>query len=315
MRGATISAPVRRPAVAGGFYPSEREALSDLVAGLLAEAGYAPGATTATARVPMGILVPHAGLSYSGRVAAAGWRRIATTETPAAAAPAAPPMLSPAPGPTIVLLGTNHVAGWLDGVGTWDAGAWRTPLGDIEVDAGLARAIVDLGKPFVVDLSAHSGEHSIEVQLPFIQVVAPAARIVPLAIAAGTGPDAIAAGHRLGELLAERRRAGEPIVVGISSDMAHYPPAGVCSGAIEALLPAIVVLDAAGLARAEADLRHAGIHGLACGMCGIEPTVLGLAVLAAMGARTGTRLAAATSADAGGPRDRTVGYLAVAFDA
>ena len=133
--------------------------------------------------------------------------------------------------------------------------------------------------------------------------------------AAGTGPDAITAGQRLGELLAERRRAGDPIVVGISSDMAHYPPAGVCSGAIEALLPSIVALDAAGLARAEAGLRHAGIHGLACGMCGIEPTVLGLAVLAAMGARAGTRLAAATSADAGGPRDRTVGYLAVAFDA
>jgi hypothetical protein len=313
MRGATISAPVRRPAVAGGFYPSEREALSDLVAGLLVEVGSAPGSTTGGG-LPIGILVPHAGLSYSGLVAAAGWRRVEAPETPATAAPS-PPMLPPTPPPTVVLLGTNHVAGWLDGVGAWDVGAWRTPLGDVEVDAGLASAIVDLGKPFVVDLLAHSGEHSIEVQLPFVQVVAPAARIVPLAVAAGTGPDAITAGQRLGELLAERRRAGDPIVVGISSDMAHYPPAGVCSGATEALLPPIVALDAAGLARAEAGLRHAGIHGLACGMCGIEPTVLGLAVLKAMGAHAGTRLAAATSADAGGPRDRTVGYLAVAFDA
>jgi hypothetical protein len=314
MRGATISAPVRRPAVAGGFYPSEREALADLVAGLLVEAGSAPGATTGAAGLPLGILVPHAGLSYSGLVAAAGWRQVSTPETPATAAPP-PPMLPPAPAPTVVLLGTNHVAGWLDGVGAWDAGGWRTPLGDVEVDAGLARAIVELGKPFVVDLLAHSGEHSIEVQLPFVQTVAPTARIVPLAVAAGTGPDAIAAGQRLGELLAERRRAGDPIVVAISSDMAHYPPAGVCSGATEALLPPLVALDATGLARAEAGLRHAGIHGLACGMCGIEPTVLGLAVLKAMGTHIGTRLAAATSADAGGPRERTVGYLAVAFDA
>ncbi len=85
--------------------------------------------------------------------------------------------------------------------------------------------------------------------------------------------------------------------------------------ATEALLPAILGLDPAALAALEADMRLARIRGLACGMCGIEPAVLGLAALRTMGAASGTKLAATTSADAGGPSDRTVGYLAVRFDA
>jgi AmmeMemoRadiSam system protein B len=291
---------VRHPAVAGGFYPADPDDLAELVGGLLAEAAHVTHEPTTERGVLLGILVPHAGLSYSGLVAAAGWRRLQRLGERV---------------PTIVLLGTNHVAGWLDGVAAWDAGAWQTPLGDVGVDAELAGSIVGLGPPFIIDRAAHSGEHSIEVQLPFVQTVAPKALIVPLAVASGTGPDAVQAGRRLGELLAERRRDGKPVVLAISSDMAHYPPAGACSAATEALLSPIASLDPTELARAEADLRHAGVHGLVCGMCGIEPTVLGLAALRAMSATTGRRLAAATSADAGGGWDRTVGYLAVEFDA
>ncbi len=166
-----------------------------------------------------------------------------------------------------------------------------------------------------MDRDAHRGEHSLEVQLPLLVAVAPGARIVPLAVSAGTGRRAIEAGERLGRLLAARRAAGDRIVLAISSDMAHYPPADACARATEALLPAILGLDAARLAALEEDMRVAGIRGLACGMCGIEPAVLGLAALRAMGATAGTVLAASTSADAGGPPDRTVGYLAVRFDA
>ena len=167
----------------------------------------------------------------------------------------------------------------------------------------------------MVDRDAHRGEHSLEVQLPLLDAVAPGARIVPLAVSAGTGRRAIEAGERLGRLLATRRSAGDRIVLAISSDMAHYPPADACARATEMLLPAILGLDPASLAALEEDLRQARIRGLACGMCGIEPAVVGLAALRAMGATAGTALAASTSADAGGPRDRTVGYLAARFDA
>jgi MEMO1 family protein len=298
---------VRQAAVAGMFYPASGATLRTLVDGLFAAAERLPQVhadDTAGRGVPAGILVPHAGLVYSGIVAAAGWSRLRV-----------PPAHTVAEPLTVVILGTNHGAGWLDGVAAWEVGSWSTPAGPASVDAELAQAIVGLGPPFLVDRGAHEGEHSIEVQLPLLHAIDPAARVVPLAVSAGRGAKAIDSGSRLGSLLAARRAAGARIVLAISTDMAHYPLAGACEDATERLLPPILALDAADLARREDELRHAGIRGLACGMCGIDPAVLGLAALRAMGATAGSVLAAATSADAGGPAARTVGYLAARFDA
>lgn len=313
-------ATVRSPAVAGGFYPGSRHGLEAIVGDLLADAARLPGmAAWAGLPLPAGLLVPHAGLVYSGVVAAAAWSGLAATAAGSrlvgsTAAPAGTAGRPPAPPITVLLLGTNHRAAWLDGIGAWDAGTWRTPLGDVPVDEVVAAAIVELGPPFLADRDAHDDEHSIEVQLPLLQAVAPSARIVPLAVAAGTGSQAVDAGRRLGELLARLRTAGTSIVVAISTDLAHYPPAAAAEEVTEALLPSILALDAAGLAAREAAVRQARIPGLVCGMCGIEPAVLGLAALCAMGATSATFLAASTSADAGGPADRSVGYLAVRFD-
>ena len=273
--------------------------------GLFADAARLPGAATRP-DLPLGILVPHAGLVYSGVPAAAAWASL----RPAPGGPG-----DPGHPPVFVLLGTNHRAAWLDGVGVWEDGAWTMPTAQVEVDSALAAEVVALGPPFMIDRDAHRGEHSLEVQLPLLVHAAPSARIVPLAVSAGTGRLAIEAGARLGRLLAARRSAGDRVVLAISSDMAHYPPADACARATETLLPAILDLDPAALAALEADMRLARIPGLACGMCGIEPAVLGLAALRAMGAVSGTLLAATTSADAGGPGDRTVGYLAARFDA
>jgi AmmeMemoRadiSam system protein B len=96
--------------------------------------------------------------------------------------------------------------------------------------------------------------------------------------------------------------------------MAHYPVDDACEEVTDALLPSIKDVDPAGLAAREIAVRNARIPGLVCGMCGIQPAVMGLAALRAMGATAGMRIAASTSADADGPRDRTVGYLAVAFN-
>lgn len=294
-------AAIRRPSVAGSFYPAEPTLLTTLVDELLVRADRLAAHVDPIDGTVLGLLVPHAGLVYSGVVAAAGWRLLG--------------MEPRDPLPTVVVLGTNHGAAWLDGVAAWEAGAWRTPLGDLAIDVDLAEAIVELGPPFVVDREAHVGEHSIEVQLPLLQVVEPEARIVPLSVAAGTGEDAIAAGGRLGELLARRRAAGQRVLLAISSDMAHYPPSLECDHVTAELLPSILHLDPDALARAERDVVDGGIPGLVCGMCGIGPTVLGLAALRGFGATRGIRLAAATSADAGGPTHRTVGYLSAAFTA
>ena len=310
----------RPAAVAGTFYPADPARLSRMTVTMLEGAASAasdrasdapgspaaPGASGAplssatlgpagAPSSPLGILVPHAGLAYSGLVAAAAWRLIGD-------------------GATVVILGTNHTAAWLHGVGVWEAGSWRTPLGTVSVDAELASEILALGLPIGPDPAAHLGEHSIEVQLPLLRAVAPGARIVPLAVGAGTGDGAIAAGVRLGSLLARKRAEGAAIVLAISTDMAHYPPADAAIGVTRRLLPAIEGLLPGELARVEAAIRGDGArHGIVCGMCGIEPAVLGLAALRAIGATSGYALASATSADAGADPRRAVGYLSVVF--
>lgn len=291
--GAERSVVVRRAAVAGSFYPAEPGRLRALVTRLTEEARRRyPGAAEVAAAA--GILVPHAGLQYSGIVAAAGW-------------------LAAGPATTVVVLGTNHRAGWLRGIGAWHRGAWRTPLGDVLVDEDLADAILALGGPFEIDLDAHREEHSIEVQLPLLRVLLPDARLVPLAVSTGTGLGGVEAGARLGRLLAAHWGRGERIVLAISSDMAHYPPHDVALEVTSRFREAILDVDPGAVATRESALRRQAVRGLACGMCGIEPAVVGLAALRAAGVAGGIALASATSADAGGPEDRTVGYFAAAF--
>ncbi len=293
----TASAVRRRPAVAGSFYPADPSTLAEMVDGHLAiAAARATRGETPHVDEPLGLLVPHAGLVYSGVAAAVAWRLVAGHA----------PL-------SVVLLGTNHSAGWLTGIGAWEAGAWTTPLGDVAVDEDLAAEVLELGEPFVVDRAAHRSEHSLEVQLPYLQRIEPTARIVPLAVSLGRGSEARRAGERLGELVLARRARGEQVLLAISSDAAHYPAEHHAQLANETLREPLEAVDAAALAVVEADLVASGIPGLACGMCGIEPSVMGLAALRAMGATRGVTLAAATSADAFGDRERTVGYLAVAF--
>ncbi len=243
--GLGLPPPARPPAVAGLFYPAHAEELGALVDELVAVSERRhPTPSSPRAASIAGILVPHAGLVYSGIVAAAGWRA-ATASLAPAPSPASP--REPA-APTIVLLGTNHGAAWLDGVGAWDGGPWRTPLGEVAADPQLTRAIVDLGPPFAADARCHLGEHSLEVQLPFVARLAPGTRIVALSVGTGTGRRGVEAGARLGAMLASRRAAGERILLAISTDMAHYPAAAVAERVTAVLLPHILALDPESLA-------------------------------------------------------------------
>jgi AmmeMemoRadiSam system protein B len=308
-----MSAQVRRqPAVAGSFYPSEAGRLRELAAALLEAASQLPHpAADALPALPAGLLVPHAGLVYSGVTAAAAWRTLADAPDTAARSGTAEADAQPV---TVVFLGTNHMHRRLDGIAVWDGGAWEMPTGAVGVNRALAAEIAALGLPFAVDLASHAGEHSIEVQLPLLTAVAPRALIVPLAVSAGTGDEAMDAGEALGRLLADRRDEGARILLAVSTDMAHYPPAAACERATNQLLPLILATDGVALAAQERALVSAANDSLACGMCGIEPAVMGMAAFRAMDATRATVLAASTSADAGGDADRAVGYLAVRFD-
>ncbi len=284
----------RPPAVAGSFYPGQRTQLDRLVTTLLEAASLAARPAGLASDSVAGLMVPHAGLVYSGAIAALAWR-LAGEIDPA----------------TIVLAGTDHQA-LAAGVGVWTGGPWQTPLGEVEIGSSLAAAIAELGSPFAADNDAHLDEHSLEVQLPLLMRVLPHARIVPLAVSPRlrTHTDA---GRRLGKLLFERRAAGERILLVASSDMAHYPPARVCEETDAELLEPLLRMDADALGELDLRVTRAGRPGLVCGLCGIDPVRFALSALGEMGASRGMLLGAATSADAGGDPRRTVGYAAAAF--
>jgi MEMO1 family protein len=283
----------RHAAVAGTFYPAEAARLRDLVAEMDAAAAGAATVHPDPASV-VGLMVPHAGLVYSGAIAALGWRLAAETHPD-----------------TIVIAGTDHQA-WARGIGLWFGGPWQSPLGEVAVNDELAHAITSLGEPFAHDDRAHDGEHSIEVQLPFIRSLCPNVRIVPMAVSPRLRNHA-GAGAMLGRLLAERKAEGERILLVASSDMAHYPRSRVCEATDAELLEPLLTLDGDALADLEGSVLTQGRPGLVCGLCGIDPVRLTLAAVCEMGATRGVVLGAATSADAGGDPGRTVGYAAVAF--
>jgi len=291
-----MSATRRRPAVAGSFYPADAAALERLVDECLHDD---PRALPRPSDLPgevLGVLVPHAGLVYSGGTAARGWGALA------AVAPT-----------TIVVMGTCHTAPWLEGIAAAPDAAWSIPGGDVEVDTDLRDALVALGPPFLADGRAHATEHAIEVQLPFVRRLLPGARIVPLTV--GCTPDAaVIGGDMAGRLVAERRAAGERVVVAISTDFAHYPPQPVAQAVTAEHLPGLQAMDIARVHEVERHLRTAGPVGVDCGLCGLEATLAGLAALRAMGATKGALVARATSADRPGSSfTRTVGYAALAF--
>lgn len=284
----------RRPAVAGSFYDANPSRLDAMVATLLAGARAQPRPPGLDPSAVAGLLVPHAGLVYSGAVAALAWA-LAGEIAPA----------------TIILAGTDHEAR-AAGVGVWAGGPWRTPLGDVAIDEDVADEIAALGPPFERDDYAHFGEHSLEVQLPLLMRACPEAKIVALAVSPRLTRHA-EAGRALARVITRWRNAGERLLLVASSDMAHYPPADVCEIVDADLLEPLLRLDADDLRARDARVTREARSGVVCGMCGIDPTRVALVALTELGARRGILLGAATSADAGGDPGRTVGYAAAAF--
>jgi AmmeMemoRadiSam system protein B len=295
-----MSGAPRRPYVAGMFYPDDPRRLRGLVDELVREGRtksrevVAAGGERPDPAAVVGLLVPHAGLVYSGAIAAMSWLVASDVEPD-----------------TIVIAGTDH-QGWANGVGVWCGGPWASPIGDVPVNDELATAIAALGEAFARDDRSHDGEHSIEVQVPLVARLCPGARIVPMAVSPRLRSHT-RAGEMLGRLLAERRAAGERIILVASSDMAHYPRAEVCETTDAELLEPLLRLDPDTLSELEGSVLGESRPGLVCGLCGIDPVRVTLSALREMAASRGILLGSATSADAGGDPGRTVGYAAVAF--
>jgi len=267
---------IRRPAVAGAFYPAGEDSLRTELQALTG------GCRAPDAPPPRALLVPHAGYVYSGRIAARTY-------------------LSSGLPDRFVVLGPNHT-GEGEPIAVQSEGAWRTPLGDAPIDAPLAAAILDAAGPARVDPAAHRREHSIEVQIPFLQHLAPGCRFVPICV----GTQRLEALLELGEALARAiAAAAGPVTLVLSSDMTHYEPADAAERHDRPALEKILAIDPEGLLRV---VREGGIS-----MCGVAPAVAGLAAARRLGARRGTLVAYGHSGERTGDLSSVVAYAGVAI--
>lgn len=267
---------IRKAAVAGTWYPGTAEALRREVDRHLA--GAAP---TCDGEV-LAIIAPHAGLQYSGPVAAHAYKLLAGRRYDVA-----------------VLVGPSHHAGF-QGVAIYDRGAFETPLGQIPIAESDAAAIAMATSSVREHPTAHVREHSLEMQLPFLQHVAPDTPIVPLLMGYQT-PETIL---NLAKGLAAGL-AGRKALLVASSDLSHYRDAATAAKLDGWVIKHVRAFDEAGLLKAlEAFPEHA---------CGGGPMVSVMQAARALGARDARILKYADSGDVSGDKDAVVGYLAAAL--
>lgn len=287
---------IRHPIVAGQFYEASASSCRHHVEKLIGSAEVPPDLPAPL----LGGLVPHAGWSYSGDLSALTFKALQVGQACK----------------TLVLFGADH-RGVVRRGEVYDSGVWRTPLGDAPIDEELASAVLAVCDCCRANPDAHAGEHSLEVQVPILQVLAPDLRLLPIAVP--PGDLAVPIGLAVAEALADR--AGDVRIVG-STDLSHHGghfPAPGGRGDIgekwtrandRRMLALIESLDA------EAVVAEAEEHGNACGAGAIAATI---AACRALGATRGTCLRYTNSYTLVHEKypyeldDTTVGYASAVF--
>jgi hypothetical protein len=259
----------RRAVVAGTFYEGTRDRLRTQVAHLLAP--------DVTPEEVIGVVVPHAGYVYSGRVAGAVYSRVAWPES-------------------WVILGPNHTGQGFQ-ASIMVSGEWETPLGPVQIDGELAKAILSHSTVLGEDELAHAREHSIEVQLPFLQIRGEPFCFVPISLYRHE----YAVCQEVGQALAGGiRQVGKRVVLVASTDMSHYVSRTEAAAKDRKALDAILALDPEGLHRV---VRREGIS-----MCGFHATVAMLVAAKALGATSAELVKYTDSGEVTGDTAEVVAY-------
>ncbi|MEW5775102.1 MAG: AmmeMemoRadiSam system protein B [Thermodesulfobacteriota bacterium] len=269
----------REPVLAGSWYPASPADLGAAVSRAMdsAQTGALPGRVVALA-------APHAGYAYSGAVAGAAFAQVRGMAFD-----------------TVVLVGPSHRAAF-PGIAVHDAGPWRTPLGETPLDREMIAAL-RAAEPLIRPLpEAHAREHSLEIELPFLQAALGHFRLVPLAMG-DQGPDAA---RRLGKALAACMRGRRALLVA-STDLSHFHPRSVAEQLDGTLRRQVEALDPEGVLRCLANGT--------CEACGGGPLAAVMLAARELGADRATVLAQADSGAVTGDTASVVGYLAAAFTA
>ena len=264
--------------MAGSWYPGTRAALDREVDGYLAAAS----TPAPEAGCPRALVAPHAGLMYSGPVAAYAYGLLRDCSYEA-----------------VVLVGPSHFVAF-DGVSLWPSGAWDTPHGPIPVSTEIGAAIAAADADVSDRPAAHGREHSLEMQLPFLARLLPGTPIVPVVM----GHQTRATAERLGDALAQALR-GRNVLLVASSDLSHYNDARTAARMDGVIVRHVDAFDPEALMDAlEREPRHA---------CGGGPMVSVLRAARGLGATRARVLRYADSGDVSGDKDAVVGYLAAAI--
>jgi AmmeMemoRadiSam system protein B len=265
---------LRQPAVAGSFYPGDKARLTTMLEGLLVSDLSLTGV--------LGAVSPHAGYMYSGPAAGSLFASFVVPRT-------------------VVIIGPNH-KGMGANYAIFDAGSWRTPMGDVPVDEQLA-AKLKKNLPFLKsDTSAHLYEHSIEVQVPFLQERRKDVTIVPICVGEHNFARLLELGNGLAAAIGE---SSAQTLLLASSDMTHYESADSAGRKDRMAIERMLALDEEGLW--ETVTRHN------ISMCGVAPAVSVIAASRALGAVEGKLIRYMTSGDVTGDSDEVVGYASLVF--
>lgn len=263
---------IRPPAVAGRFYPSDPRELARQIDDFVSDE---------TSKVAaLGCVVPHAGYVYSGEVAAAVY---ASMEIPT----------------RCIVLGPRHYPRG-EPLAILTEGSFSTPLGDAQIDSDLAQKLAHAFPRLRDDAVAHESEHSIEVQIPFLQRLAADFRFVPIALGTDRYGVLEELGHAIAKVVAGE---GEKMLIIASSDMNHYESDAITRTKDELAINRILALDPQGL--------YDTVRKEEITMCGYAATVAMLVAVRDLGASGAQLVSYATSGDVSGDRDRVVGYAGI----
>ncbi len=263
---------IRNPVVAGQFYPGSPEPLKAMIKGMVDE--------TATKEEVIGLVLPHAGYVYSGPVAAAVVSRIEFKDT-------------------FIIMGPNHT-GMGKPLSIMTGGTWKTPLGEVQVDAELGKQILTDSSYLEEDRAAHQHEHSIEVQLPFLQYFKPDIKIVPIILAQAGGEVYQEIGRGIAKAVKDLNKK---VVIIASSDMSHYESQESASSKDIQAIEAILSLDGDELLKRVRELNIT--------MCGYAPAVALITAAKELGAGRAELVKYQTSGDTTGDYAAVVGYAGI----
>jgi len=263
---------VRKPMAAGSFYPELPDKLTKIVESMTDK--------TAAQEEVLGLVCPHAGYEYSGEVAGATISRVRLTDT-------------------VIMLGTNHT-GLGPPFSIMTSGMWETPLGYVDVDTELAAKLLENSSYLVEDIQAHLREHSIEVQLPFLQHLKKDIKIVPIVLAQSAASVYKAIGDEIADVINDM---GREVVLLASSDMTHYESQQQVQAKDDYALQAILKLDVDDL------LGRLAKQNIT--MCGVAPVAVLMATVKSLGAQRSELVSYKTSGDASGDCSSVVGYAGV----